>query len=194
MGIHYCGHKGYDIKRIPNKISFEEYVKNGGVSRHLIKKKLLREGLKEHKCECCGLTEWMGQPIPLELHHENGDQTNVAIENLRLLCPNCHSFTDNYRGKGIKKIFYCPKCGNPISKKGHLCRKCAAKERAKHYFTICPEKEILIELLKNNSILQIGNKYAVSDNTVRKWCKKYDLPFKHKDILQWRILIQNYNN
>lgn len=58
--------------------------------------------MKEKKCECCGRTEWLGQPIALELHHLNGIRDDLRIENLQILCPNCHAFTDNYRGKKLK--------------------------------------------------------------------------------------------
>jgi len=50
-------------------------------------------------CEQCGLSEWQGQAIPLEIHHINGNNTDNCIENLKLLCPNCHALTNNYRGK-----------------------------------------------------------------------------------------------
>ncbi len=50
-------------------------------------------------CEQCGLSEWLGHAIPLEIHHINGDNTDNRIENLKLLCPNCHALTNNYRGK-----------------------------------------------------------------------------------------------
>lgn len=66
-----------------------------------LKLRLLKEWLKEAKCEMCGNTEWQGQPIPLELHHINGDHSDLRIENLQILCPNCHAFTDNYRSKGM---------------------------------------------------------------------------------------------
>ena len=66
----------------------------------------LRERYKkltgETTCACCGLLEWRGQPIPLEIHHINGDNRDNRISNLTLLCPNCHAQTDNYRGKGRK--------------------------------------------------------------------------------------------
>ena len=50
-------------------------------------------------CEKCGLETWQGQPIPLEIHHVNGNNTDNRLENLLLLCPNCHALTNNYRGR-----------------------------------------------------------------------------------------------
>jgi hypothetical protein len=67
-----------------------------------LKSRLLKEELKEHRCERCGNTHWFGELIPLELHHMDGDRTNNALENIELLCPNCHALTDNYRGSKKK--------------------------------------------------------------------------------------------
>lgn len=66
-----------------------------------LRKRLLKEGIKEYKCECCNRIEWLGKPIKLELHHINGIKDDLRIENLQILCPNCHAYTDNYRGKNI---------------------------------------------------------------------------------------------
>ena len=71
---------------------------------HKLKKRLLKEGYKQHACESCGLTEWMSNPIPLELHHRNGIKSDNSFENIELLCPNCHALTDNYRAKNIKNL------------------------------------------------------------------------------------------
>ena len=54
-------------------------------------------------CSRCNLTEWLGQLIPLELEHIDGDNSNNSLENLCLLCPNCHALTPTYRGKNIGK-------------------------------------------------------------------------------------------
>lgn len=61
--------------------------------------------LRGLKCENCGLTTWLKQPIHLELHHIDGDKSNNTLENLLLLCPNCHSYTDNYGSKNKKSVF-----------------------------------------------------------------------------------------
>jgi 5-methylcytosine-specific restriction endonuclease McrA len=61
--------------------------------------RLLEEGIFPHRCNNCELTDWLGNSIPLELEHIDGNSSNNKLENLELLCPNCHSLTDTYRGK-----------------------------------------------------------------------------------------------
>ena len=90
----------YDSERY---IPFEEYIKGNSVQTNKLRKKLLKEGLKEHICECCLNTMWNNVPIPLEVHHKDGNKNNNHIDNLQLLCPNCHALTDTYRGKNIRK-------------------------------------------------------------------------------------------
>ena len=68
-----------------------------------LKARLISEGLKENRCERCGITEWMGQPLNMELHHVNGDGTDNRLENLQLLCGNCHTQTDNWGGRGVRR-------------------------------------------------------------------------------------------
>jgi 5-methylcytosine-specific restriction endonuclease McrA len=68
-------------------------------SRAHITRRLLKEGLKENRCEKCGITEWMGRPLSMQLHHKNGDGRDNRIENIEFLCGNCHSQTDTYGGR-----------------------------------------------------------------------------------------------
>jgi hypothetical protein len=58
--------------------------------------RLIRSGLKEARCEMCGLTEWRGSPIQLELDHIDGNRSNNSLSNLRMLCPNCHAQTETW--------------------------------------------------------------------------------------------------
>ena len=64
-----------------------------------LKNRLINEGIKKNECEHCGLFEWLGKEISIELDHIDGDRTNHRLENLRMLCPNCHSQTSTYRSK-----------------------------------------------------------------------------------------------
>lgn len=104
MGIEYAGNQsGKGLPKQRQKWSLQEYLeKSVDIQSNKVRTKLLEEGYKEHKCENCGLTEWLGQPIPLELHHIDGNRSNDILDNYALLCPNCHSFTDSYRGKNSR--------------------------------------------------------------------------------------------
>ena len=105
MGIDYKGNQsGKGTNKSRTKLTLEEYLKTStSIQTTKIRKKILEEGIKPHKCECCGLETWLDQPIPLEVHHIDGDRDNNELSNFALLCPNCHAFTDSYRGKNSRK-------------------------------------------------------------------------------------------
>ena len=86
-----------------SEILVENSTYSSGLPRssYKLKNQLFKLNYKEKVCEMCNNTEWMGKPIPLELHHINGNKFDNRIENLQILCPNCHSFTDNYRAKNM---------------------------------------------------------------------------------------------
>ena len=77
---------------------------SSAVQSYKLKRRLLREGLLEARCATCGGTRWQDQPMPLELHHRDGDRRNNVLDNLALLCPNCHALTDSYKGRNIGKV------------------------------------------------------------------------------------------
>lgn len=81
----------FDYSRFRKGVS----LKNGTVIQALTFK-------RGHRCECCGLSTWNDVPIPLQVHHKDGDRLNYEEDNLELLCPNCHALTDSYCGKNIK--------------------------------------------------------------------------------------------
>lgn len=85
----------------PNQYTdINKHLINGSlVQSFKLKKYLLRAKLKEYKCESCFNTEWLNKPIPLELDHINGQPHDNRLENLQLLCPNCHSLTPTFRAK-----------------------------------------------------------------------------------------------
>lgn len=81
------------------KSNDELFCKSSRTSWWNLKMALFNRGIKKKQCESCKLSEWMGKPIPLELHHVDGDKYNNELSNLQILCPNCHTFTDNYKIK-----------------------------------------------------------------------------------------------
>ena len=85
--------------------TFIESLNNGTctLKPHYLLKKLVGYGLKPYKCEVCGISTWNGKKITLELHHKNGVHSDNHIDNLQILCPNCHSQTKNFRSKNIKQ-------------------------------------------------------------------------------------------
>ncbi len=85
-------------------ISLEEILegKHPQYQTFKLKNRLIQCGLKINQCEECGISEWNDKPIAIELDHINGNSRDHRIENLRMLCPNCHSQTDTFRAKNIK--------------------------------------------------------------------------------------------
>lgn len=105
MGFEYKGNMGAkgqktDLKR---KTALE-YLESTCIKSHTLKNKLIQDGIKEHKCEECKRTKWNGKKIPLELHHIDGDRYNNILNNIQILCPNCHAQTPNNSGKNSIKF------------------------------------------------------------------------------------------
>lgn len=174
---------------ISKKIPLHEIlVENRPYNSSDLKKRLVKEGLKEDKCELCGCSnKWNGKPLILQLDHINGNHSDNRLENLRIVCPNCHSQTETFGNKRAKKHNYCIDCGCEISIKSTRCNSCASKH--KNSFKVKPEnrpsKKELLELIQNNPFTIIGNMYNVTDNTIRKWCKNYGLPSTKKELKEF---------
>jgi DNA-binding transcriptional ArsR family regulator len=82
----------------PTAMPIEELLQRSR-NRTNLKSRLLKAGLLSERCGECGITHWRARPLPLELHHINGDGKDNRLENLTLLCPNCHSQTDSWGGR-----------------------------------------------------------------------------------------------
>ena len=203
MGIKYSGNSGLrGYCKTKQGAPIELYLNNEKqIKSSRLKSRLIKEHYKECKCERCGLVEWQGAQIPLELHHNDGNRFNNNLSNLTLLCPNCHALTDNYRGKNtkahkenfnkkkkpikIKKMNYCVDCHRSISLTATRCKSCSGKEREKEKIEKRPSREELKELIRTMPFLQIGKKFGVSDNAIRKWCKNCQLPSSPREIKKY---------
>lgn len=127
-----------------------------GIKSSYLKERLIKAGLKERKCEACKRTEWEGQPIPTELHHKDGNHNNNSLDNLQILCPNCHSLTDSYRGRGVSKLNY-----------------------------EIPAKEKLLNRLREvGTVKNLAKSYDVSESTVREWVKKNNMKEDWEKVLK----------
>jgi hypothetical protein len=119
----------------------------------------------------------------------NGDRYDNRLENLRLLCPNCHSQTETYAGKrhkGISKVgrkykkssgkyvLDCPVCGGEMCVNSIKCRKCEEKSRLNKNTKIdWPSTKILLKMVEKESYVAVARRLGVSDNAIRKRIRKH---------------------
>lgn len=144
-------------------IPIEELLVEGKSKNNCnLKKRLIQSGLIENKCSICGNNGfWMGSPISLDLDHVNGNHEDNTLSNLRILCPNCHRQTKNFGSKNSRQI----KIERPIKVK---------KVRdIKTKFIV--SKEELQNLIEKYPLTKIGKMFNVSDNAIKKRCKKLDI-------------------
>jgi len=101
-GINYKGNQGERGFKIPsNKLSDTEYLakwlkKETNTSSSRLRSRLISSGKKKEECEKCKRSTWFNEKIPLDLHHLNGDRFDNRLENLEILCKNCHGLTESY--------------------------------------------------------------------------------------------------
>ncbi len=97
MQIEYRGNQGMFGKETDSKRKTAlEYLNKEVVVVSKLRRKLIEDGLKKKECEVCNISTWQGMDLPLELHHVDGNRFNNEIDNLQILCPNCHSLTPNH--------------------------------------------------------------------------------------------------
>lgn len=93
---HFTGPLWNKGKKVPIIPLDNILKKNTRFGSNRLLNRLIQEGKKEYKCECCGISDWQNKKIILQLHHIDGDHYNNEFSNLQILCPNCHSQTNTY--------------------------------------------------------------------------------------------------
>ena len=131
--------------------------------------------IPSENCSICSLGRtWNNLPLVLQLDHIDGNPKNNKPNNLRFVCPNCHTQTDNFC-IGNRKILdakKCEDCQNEITRCSTKCKKCASKENGEKSKKFNISKEELFDLVcvQKISFPQIGKQYSVEGNTIRKRC------------------------
>lgn len=168
------------------KRTFENvFCKNSTADQSTLRRWYLKNKISKYQCSICGQKPfWNGKELSLTLDHINGDNHDNRLENLRWVCPNCDRQLDTFGAKNKThlpaKQYYCIDCGKQVSTKETIrCIECNAKNNRK---TKRPSREELKNMIRSTSFVAIGRQFNVSDNTIRKWCKSYNLPSQANEI------------
>jgi hypothetical protein len=167
----------------------EEFLVEGSACcRTSLKKRLLREGLKQPICELCGQGEiWRGRRMSLILDHINGVGDDNRIENLRMVCPNCAATLDTHCARKLRlPPRECARCGvvfQPNRSKRRYCSSaCGSRWDRSHLAGPRPDRrkverppyDQLVAEIQATNYCAVGRKYGVSDNAIRKWIRAYE--------------------
>ncbi len=156
---HFTGLGWAKSKVLGSKRAIDHYlVCPSSIKSHTLRKRLIKEGIKQEMCESCGITEWMGDKVPLELDHKNSNPEDCRLDNLEILCANCHALK-TARTRANKKQVRIP---------GNKPRNFDKPWLRKFEVT----KAELEDLLANNTVVSIGKMYGVSDSAIHKRAKK----------------------
>ncbi len=184
-------------RKWPNRgLSLEEcmqkvFIYKENNSKNTVKRYIKKYNLIPLKCAECKIEDlWNGKPLTLQLDHIDGNCNNDILNNLRWLCPNCHSQTSTYTGRANKKMF-CNRIIQKAEKEKKQCKFCSnlfvVKQKPQIFCSVecCLKgkhknpplsKEDLIKLIWEFNIKKIALKFNVTSSTVVKWAKFYAIP------------------
>ncbi len=177
---HFLGTSWNKGKRLPCKRPIEYYLTTNSTTKsHMVRQRLIADGIKEAKCEICGISEWNGRPAPLELDHINSDHCDNRLENLQIICANCHAQITNLRReersppaareqrRKIKiRTNACVDCGVAVLSRSKRCVAChLATPRAKIQW---PPIEELQQRLAASNYSALARELGVTDNAIRR--------------------------
>lgn len=167
-------------KKAANEISVKKvFVKNSTFTKSHLKEKILKYELLKHICSECEIgLEWNGKRLTLQVDHINGQNNDHRLENLRFLCPNCHSQTPTYAGANIlnrkeAETFTCNQCGKYRSRvsKSKLCIGCKSTNDK----LVWPDDETLQKMVLQSNINQVAKQLCVSYPGLKKRLVKRNL-------------------
>ena len=181
------------------------FIEDSTASQAVLRRWYFKGKYTPYTCSICGqLPEWQGKELTLILDHINGHNHDDRLENLRWVCPNCNQQLDTTGTKRgfshLKKVkletkeeikkeekpkkqHLCIDCGNPCSSNATRCQKCDNEHRkAISHVNDLITREELKKLIRTMPFTKIGEQFNISDNAVRKWCDRFDLPRRKSEI------------
>ena len=182
---HFTSLSKEKIKRTEENV----FCINSTASQKVLRNFYIKGNYTEYKCSICGQDPfWNGKELTLTLDHINGINTDDRLENLRWVCPNCDRQLDTFCSKNNRKErinkakkTYCIDCGKEISHNSQRCMECEKKRIRKVKNRPTAEELNNILLQNKGNFSKVGKLFNVSDNTIRKWCKSYNLSYHSKD-------------
>lgn len=180
----------------------ELLIENAKLTDHtLLKKRLLEAKLLIYECSICKISTWLDNKLVLQMDHINGINNDNRLENIRLLCPNCHSQTDTFCGKNknaydcnntedpryekhLRTLVPCPTsgCFNNKKREATTCKKCSIKfvtsESGKKQIIDWPEINELIKMVEETSYVKVAKKLNTTTTRIFDKIKKYKQSIK----------------